>query len=163
MKKTHLIGILLVIALSCFVVASSPFPASTNEQNIANGWAHVNELGTGPGSVDLEFVNPRAFLSCFEYRTDGDTSQLSGNPNYNPDISDGLYPFICTNDETKQQTFYANEYVEIRLTFGAESDERFDWTRFDVGPQNNVPEFGFYAGMVALVVSIAGFFVMRRK
>ena len=29
-------------------------------------------------------------------------------------------------------TINANEYVEVRMVFGAETDERFDWTRFDV-------------------------------
>ena len=31
-------------------------------------------------------------------------------------------------------TIPADEFVEVRMVFGAEEDERFDWTRFDVLP-----------------------------
>jgi hypothetical protein len=106
------------------------FP-STNDENRDKGWAHVNLVEARVGSLTLEFVSERGFASCFEYRTDGDTSQATGNPNFNPEIPD-LYPYICINDETIEEDFDANEYVEVRLTFGAEGDERFDWTRFDV-------------------------------
>jgi hypothetical protein len=43
------------------------------------------------------------------------------------------YPQDCRNyinSETK--IISANEYVEVRLMCGAEGDERFDWTKFDV-------------------------------
>ena len=39
-------------------------------------WAHVNVLDVGVGYVALEFVSERGFWSCFEYRTDGDTSPI---------------------------------------------------------------------------------------
>jgi hypothetical protein len=32
-------------------------------------------------------------------------------------------------------TVSADSYVEVRMVFGAETDERFDWTRFDVLPK----------------------------
>ena len=80
----------------------------------------------------MQFISTRTFASCFEYRSDGDTSQASGDPNYNTDILDGLYPFFCENDSTRTQTISAIAYVEVRMVFGAETDERFDWTRFDV-------------------------------
>ncbi|PIZ78277.1 MAG: hypothetical protein CO156_04185 [Candidatus Pacebacteria bacterium CG_4_9_14_3_um_filter_40_12] len=107
-------------------------PPSTNDENRDNGWAHVNQLSIAPGETTLDFVSTRNFASCFEYRTDGDVSQATGNPNYNAMV-EGLYPFYCINNETEQHTFVADEYVEIRMVFGAEGDERFDWTRFDVG------------------------------
>ncbi len=72
------------------------------------------------------------FASCFEYRSDGDTSQKVGDTNYNPGITDGLYRFTCVNNSTETETAHANDYVEIRMVFGAERDERFDWTRVDV-------------------------------
>jgi len=48
--------------------------------------------------------------ACFEYRLDLEAP--TGTPNYNPDITDGLWAF--------------------RMVFGAERDERFDWTRLNV-------------------------------
>lgn len=108
------------------------FP-STNDENRDKGWAHVNQIDVGIGETTLEFVSQRSFASCFEYRTDGDASQATGDPNYNPDAHD-LYPFTCVNNSTSTKTFEANEYVEVRMVFGAEGDERFDWTRFDVLP-----------------------------
>ena len=97
-------------------------------------WAHVNQVFKGVGTTDLEFISERGFASCFEYRTDGDTSQKIAPDNYNTDITDGLYPFFCQNDNSRTKTIYAAGYVEVRMVFGAETDERFDWTRFDVFP-----------------------------
>ena len=128
-------AIVAFLALSLLAIpalASSHAP-STNDANRTNGWAHVNVTDVGIGEITLEFVSTRAFASCFEYRTDGDTSQASGD-NYNPAVTDGLYPFVCVNNSTAERTLQANEYVEVRMVFGAEADERFDWTRFDVLP-----------------------------
>lgn len=129
--------LLLALALIPMSVAAevNAVTPSTNDDNRANGWAHVNQLDVGVGFVELEFVQPRSFLACFEYRTDGDTSQATGNPNYNPAVTDGLYPFKCENASSSSMTLNATEYVEVRMVFGAESDERFDWTRFDVLPE----------------------------
>jgi hypothetical protein len=52
--------------------------------------------------------------------------------NPNPAITDGLYPYECIANETETLTIPADEYVEVRMVFGAETDERFDWTRFEV-------------------------------
>ena len=54
--------------------------------------------------------------------------------NYNPLVTDGLYPYTCVSNSSKPITISADEYVEVRMVFGAEGDERFDWTRFDVLP-----------------------------
>ncbi len=113
---------------------SSVFP-STNAINTTAGFAYVEETASAPGEITLDFVSTRNFASCFEYRTDGDTSQIiatNGGVNFNPEITDGLYPFVCVTNETKQVTLSANAFVEVRLSFGAETDERFNWTRFDV-------------------------------
>jgi hypothetical protein len=124
---------LAAIPLSVAAEVNAVTP-STNDINRDNGWAHVNQLDVGVGYVELEFVQPRGFAACFEYRTDGDTSQATGNPNFNPGVTDGLYPFVCENSSTSSKTLNATDYVEVRMVFGAEGDERFDWTRFDVLP-----------------------------
>jgi len=125
----------LALALALAPLSSAfadPPMASTNDTNRTNGWAHVDQLATG--SHDFEFISTRAFYSCFEYRTDGDTSQKIAENNYNTLVTDGLYPYYCQNNNSRTETISANGYVEIRMVFGAEADERFDWTRFDVLP-----------------------------
>ena len=124
---------LLLLACTTVVLASYVFP-STNDQNRTNGWAHVDQVSVGIGTTNLKFISTRSFYSCFEYRTDGDTSQKIDDTNYNADVTDGLYPYQCVNNSTITQTIAAHQYVEVRLAFGAERDERFDWTRFDVLP-----------------------------
>jgi hypothetical protein len=109
---------------------------STNDENRTKGWAHFNVIETRVGEVDIEFVSTRNFLSCFEYRSDGEDT-TDPRDNFNTDIEDGLWPFLCVNNGTETLTLSALEYVEIRMVFGAERDERFDWTRIEVAP---VPE-----------------------
>ncbi len=123
--------VVITSAVSAVVNAVTP---STNEINKTKGWAHVDEVSKGVGTVALSFVSTRGFASCFEYRSDGDVTQKTSNTNYNTSVTDGLYPFFCVNNSTKNATLFAYEYVEIRMVFGAETDERFDWTRFDVIP-----------------------------
>jgi hypothetical protein len=135
MTRKHIRLVLLLVVALCITSAFADINAitpSTNDINRTNGWAHVNVLDVGLGYIQLEFVSTRGFLSCFEYRTDGDTSQKTSDTNYNTDITDGLYPFYCQNNNSSIHTFNANEYIEVRMVFGAEKDERFDWTRFDV-------------------------------
>ena len=67
-----------------------------------------------------------------EYRYNGEDPVGPNNPN--PDITDGVWSYVCMNNSTETRTLSADEYVEIRMVFGAESDERFDWTRVDVVP-----------------------------
>lgn len=131
MKKILLGMMILALAFGMVGIANAYTPPSTNDINRTNGWAHVDLVSAGVGEVTLNFISARAFYSCFEYRTDGDTSQASGD-NYNTDITDGLYPYYCQNNNSRTQTIHANGYVEVRMVFGAEDDERFDWTRFDV-------------------------------
>lgn len=121
--------------------SATPVPmASTNDLNRTKGWAHVDQTAISAVSTTLAFIQPRAFYACFEYRTDGDTSQRIGATNYNAAITDGLYPFECLNPSASQvpmtlpKTLTAREYVEVRHVFGGESDERFDWTRFNLLP-----------------------------
>lgn len=120
----------LAVGLVAAVDAVTP---STNDANRELGWAHVNEVSQAPGQATFDLVSTRPFASCFEYRTDGDTSQATGPNNYNGDVHDGLYPFVCVNGTTAPLTVTGDAYVEIRMVFGAERDERFDWTSFDIG------------------------------
>ena len=105
---------------------------STNDINRDNGWAHVDQISQDVGSTELQFISTRSFYSCFEYRSDGDTSQKISDTNYNANVTDGLYPYFCQNNNSSTHVINADEYVEVRMVFGAETDERFDWTRFDV-------------------------------
>lgn len=137
MKKifSSLISILMLLGLTGISNAAvNSVTPSTNDINRTNGWAHVDQLSEGIGTTDLKFISTRAFYSCFEYRTDGDTNQKISNNNYNTLITDGLYPYYCQNNNNRTVTIPANEFVEVRMVFGAETDERFDWTRFDVLP-----------------------------
>jgi hypothetical protein len=110
------------------------FP-STNAVNIANGWANVtwNAEDAGVEEAPLRFVTSRAFSSCFEYRID-DAEPFYDAGNFNGHIDDGLWQYHCvsSNPEHVEVTLNATSHVDIRLAFGAERDERFDWTRFYV-------------------------------
>jgi hypothetical protein len=141
-KNFYLIIVLTITLCTMSVVFAevNEVTPSTNELNEAAGWAHVKQDAIGVGYTDLKFISMRAFWSCFEYRTDGDTSQVvanNGGVNYNSAITDGLYPYFCLNNDERTETIFANEYVEVRMVFGAETDERFDWTRFEVLPVPN--------------------------
>ena len=120
-----------VAAGPALAVVSTVFP-STNDANRSLGWAHVDQVSVGDGAMTLEVVNPRGFASCFEFRSDGDTSERIVPTHFNPAVTDGLYPFVCVNNETKLRTLAAERYVEVRLAFGAETEEQFAWTRFDL-------------------------------
>jgi hypothetical protein len=116
------------------VAAANAVTPSTNDINRANGWAHVDVVRVNPHAVAVRFIQPRNFLACFEYRTDGDTSQVlaeNGGVNYNSEVTDGLYPYVCLKAANQVMRIRVAHYVEIRMVFGAETDERFDWTRFD--------------------------------
>ena len=131
---TPALGAVLILGLMAAPVLASHFTfPSTNDENRDAGWAHVNQLSVGIGETELAFVSTRGFLSCFEYRTDGDVTQATSDTNYNPNAH-GLYPFRCVNNSTTTVTLEADAYVEVRMVFGAEADERFDWTRFEVLP-----------------------------
>ena len=144
------------------VMAAMP---STNEANEANGWAHFEVVSVGPGEATLNFISTRNFYSCFEVRTDGDTSQIiseNGGVNYNTNVLDGLYPYYCVKNSSTQVTIPANEYIEVRMVFGAEDDERFDWTEVEVLPPVVVPEFGAIVAMLTALGALGVFFVIRR-
>lgn len=135
--KKFLYGILSLLMFFAFVgpvnADVNAVTPSTNDINRTNGWAYVDAT-SNVGSVTLTFVSTRNFYSCFEVRTDGDASEVlaeNGGDNYNTNITDGLYPYYCEKNSSKTVTIDANQYLEVRMVFGAETDERFDWTRFD--------------------------------
>ncbi len=124
---------LLLSTMSMAFGAVDAVTPSTNDVNRDKGWAHFNVLDARVGEVDVEFVSTRNFYSCFEHRSDGEDPDYSTG-NFNPAIEDGLWGYVCVINETKTLTISAVEYVEIRMVFGAEADERFDWTYVDVEP-----------------------------
>lgn len=124
---------LLVVSASVSAEVNAVTP-STNAANMANGWAYFTAEVSGPGEVTLTFNSTRSHWSCFEYRSDGDTGQAIDATNYNALVNDGLYPYECVNNSTLSVTTDAQEYVEVRMVFGAEGDERFDWTYVPVQP-----------------------------
>lgn len=133
------INLLLMAALVVVgSVLAYAYP-STNDANRTRGRHYVEQVSMSEGETELRFVNPRAWWACYEYRTDGDTSQALGTPNPNTQVAD-RYPHLCVNNNTLTQTFQAIAFVEIRSTFGAERDDDFDWTRFDVIPVPPTPE-----------------------
>ena len=78
MKKIilGLMGLVFVFGLVSLVGAEvNAVTPSTNDINKTNEWAHVNQLSQSIGETELKFVSTRTFASCFEYRTDGDTSK----------------------------------------------------------------------------------------
>lgn len=105
---------------------------STNDINRTNGWAHVDAT-PGIGNVTFNFISTRNFWSCFEHRADNEPNTVVG-ANPNPLITDGRWTQVCVNNSTVTKTISAVAFVDVRMVYGAETDERFDWTRFDVLP-----------------------------
>ncbi len=105
---------------------------STNDANKTAGWAYFDAVAA-EDSVALTFTTTRAFESCFEYRADdAAATQTAANPNTL--VTDGLWDFVCVNASgvaSQSVTVAAAEHVDVRLVFGGETDERFDWTRVD--------------------------------
>jgi hypothetical protein len=115
------------------VAHSEAFP-STNVYNIEVGWGNVtwNADDAGVGEAPLKFTSNRTFWSCFEYRIDDEDVFYPDADNPNAHITDGRWQYTCVNNDIDEPTIIANSHVDIRLSFGAERDERFDWTRFYV-------------------------------
>lgn len=146
MKKilSVLLGLFLVLGFTGAVFAYT-FP-STNELNknkqvpgrIGQDAPYVNQDSVGVGEVTLEFVNDSNSLAFFEYRIDGEA--LTSGTSHPIVTGDYIYPGVCVDGRVSPvcspgpvvQTFYADEYVEVRLALGGERDWDFDWTRFDV-------------------------------
>lgn len=134
MKTIKTIFVLAISFLAFAVPARAAVNAvtpSTNDINKTKSWAHVNQLSMDVGETELKFVSTRAFWSCFEYRVDNESNTVAG-PNPNINILDGRWTQVCVNNSQVTKPINANQFVDVRMVYGAERDERFDWTRFDV-------------------------------
>jgi len=136
-KLVIMVAIALAVSVGSISAASAYTTTnptySTNDYNRNHGGPHVDLLGSDGHTVTLAFVNPNNYSVCFEYRTDGDTSQKIAATNFNSAITDGLYPFLCLSTAgTQVKTFTVAHYVEARSVFGAERDWDFTWTTFSV-------------------------------
>ena len=142
-KLSKVIAVIAVAIVFAAAVATASGAAvnsvtpSTNDINRTNGWAHVDvlQVTTGhPNAITVRFTSTRSLTSCFEYRTNSGRSQVlteNGGQNYNSAVTDGLYSYVCVKNSTQDVTIATPQRVEIRMVFGAERDERFDWTRFN--------------------------------
>lgn len=136
MKKIFLLICIFAFAFGAnFSLAEvNSVTPSTNDANRDKGWAHVNLVDADYDSITLQFVSTRSFWSCFEYRIDNEENTVIGS-NPNLDILDGRWTQVCVNNSQTERIIQADEFVEVRMVYGAENDERFDWTRFDVLPE----------------------------
>jgi hypothetical protein len=131
---------MMFVAAAASPAAAYDFP-STNDANRDAGLPHVNLVSKGPGSVTLEFVNPRNVVVSFEYRIDGKVVGTTPHPVVTGDV---IYPGVCVDGrdipapgcaaDSTERWFPATSMVEIRLALGGERDWDFDWTPFTVGP-----------------------------
>ena len=84
---------------------------------------------TNGATTTLTFHGKRNFLSCFEYRVNGSLPTVAGaNPNTN--LPDGRWAFRCVAANataTSSVDITDADLIEVRLAFGAESNERFNW------------------------------------
>jgi len=104
-RTTTVTAMAVALILSTMGVAFGAVDAvtpSTNDKNRTEGWAHFDVSDTRVGEVDIEFVSTRNLFSCFEYRRDGEGPVSPDN--FNPDIEDGLWPFVCVNNSTATLT-----------------------------------------------------------
>ena len=97
----------------------------------------------------------RELLRVPHRRRSRPVSTTNGGTNYNLAVTDGLYPYQCVNNGTKTVTVEADDYVEVRMVFGAEADERFGWTQFDV-PQPKCKPTGFIKDKIDLTAAQIG-------
>jgi hypothetical protein len=147
----NLFTMLFVVALAAMGTAfadQNPITPSTNDLNRDSGIkAYFEVVDVGPGYAEFEFINQNNYTSCFEFRSDGDAGQTIDDTNPNEFIGDGLYPYVCLNLSGQMETrdVYAKKYIEVRMVFGSESDDRFDWTRVNVDPKDDCKNGGWEA------------------
>jgi hypothetical protein len=106
-------------AFTCY--DSSTSAPSSNAANISQGFASYTVEGT-----EVTFTSTRGFPSCFEYRVDG-ALPTDTRDNFNGNFPDGLWESTCVNNSTRTLEFPDADVLEIRMVFGGESDERFNW------------------------------------
>lgn len=142
-------------------------PKSTNELNYLEqnpiwpnrSMPHVLFNSHTSNSVTLDFLNWAPGLAAFEYRIDGIQTDLGDHPIV---FGDTIHQFqsLSTQSELLGVVFNANQYVDVRLALGGESDYRFDWVRFEVAP-SSVPDAGGTLALLGLGLAAVGF--VRRR
>ncbi len=146
-------------------------PASTNALNyamqtpghIGQTTPHVLFSSNTSGSVILDFFNLAPGVAFFETRIDGIATGGTAHAVVTGDTQHTGGTFLPSGATLLGKTFLASNYVDIRLALGAESDFRFDWTRFEVAaPAASVPESGGTLAMLGLGLAAIGF-ARRRK
>lgn len=118
-------------SFDCYVFMSP----SSNVVNEGNGWSYY-EVATVGSTTTLTMHGERAFVSCFEWRIDGELPTVD-NSNPNPDIPDGQWAFQCVASNgtaLAEETFDDISLLEVRMVFGAEGDERFNWEQNVITP-----------------------------
>ena len=130
---------------------------STNADNLANTTPgrvgggigpNVTAVDNGGGSITLTFSpgSQTGYQSCFEYAINGNAPEQRlvasvGPPivyrtNYLATLTDGMWPFKCVGDgapatDSVTVNVGVGGHVQVRMSFGAEGDYRFDWTQFN--------------------------------
>ena len=133
---------LLALGLTVGPAFAYEFP-STNDENRDNGFPHVNLVSATESSVTIEFVNDTNSLTYFEYRVDGEV--LEDGTEHLVIDGDFIYPGVEIDGRgidtpiVIEETFAADEKVEIRLALGGERDWDFDWVTFEVADIGDGP------------------------
>ena len=130
---------------------------STNADNLADTTPgrvgdgigpNVTAVDNGGGSITLTFSpgSQTGYQSCFEYAINGNAPEQRlvasvGPPivyrtNYLATLTDGMWPFKCVGDgapatDSVTVNVGVGGHVQVRMSFGAEADYRFDWTQFN--------------------------------
>lgn len=114
------------------------------------------------GSVTLDFFNlGNNGLAFFETRIDGIETGATPHPVVIGDTIHTGGTSVATGSNGLEKTFFANNYVDIRLALGGERDYDFDWVRFYVTAP--VPDSGTTLAMLGLgLVGMFGFGLRRR-
>jgi hypothetical protein len=104
---------------------------SSNALNTTNGWASYTMTTVGDITT-ITYTSTRAFYSCFETRIDGSSNTVAG-ANPNTGIADGRWVQDCVSNSTVQRVVTGASLIEIRMVYGAESTERFNWEANIIG------------------------------
>jgi hypothetical protein len=155
-----MVGAMMLIAAGPALAYTFPSTNALNEAKQTPGYIgvltpFVRQVGTGPGTVTLEFVGGYVGGAWFEYRLDG---AVKDTGTAHPVVTgDYIYPNIgVPANTTTPQTFTANDKVEVRLALGGERDWDFDWTTFAVGPNPTLScETGTFVDSTGGTVNLA--------
>ncbi|HNP16452.1 MAG TPA: PEP-CTERM sorting domain-containing protein [Terrimesophilobacter sp.] len=114
----------------------APSTNALNYQSLAPGHEgqdnpYVLFASNAVGSVTLDFYNLAPGLAFFEIRYDGVAAGSTAHPVV---IGDTIHSGNAVSTGTTElgMTYYATNYVDVRLALGGERDWDFDWVRFEV-------------------------------